>query len=86
MHTINVSLPSQLKLQADNLVKAGYFASFSDLVRTALRRTLSETQLESLATHAMREHHAGKALVLKDKADISDYVNQVFDKGESQWI
>ncbi|MFA6519056.1 MAG: ribbon-helix-helix domain-containing protein [Candidatus Shapirobacteria bacterium] len=38
--TINISLPSQLKAQADELVKHGFYASFSDLVRTALRREI----------------------------------------------
>lgn len=38
--TINISLPNQLKAQADKLVKYGFYASFSDLVRTALRREI----------------------------------------------
>lgn len=84
MHTINVSLPSQLKLQADQVVAAGYFASFSDLVRTALRQTLSEVQLESLAQQAMHEHRQGKALVLKDKQAVSSYIDQVFDQDSSR--
>lgn len=40
MATINVSLPDKLKSQADKLVKDGYYASFSDLVRSALRGQL----------------------------------------------
>jgi len=40
MKTINISLPDKLKTQADNLIRAGYYASFSDLVRTALRSVL----------------------------------------------
>jgi len=42
MKTINISLPDKLKTQADNLIRAGYYASFSDLVRTALRETISK--------------------------------------------
>jgi uncharacterized protein len=40
MTTINISLPDKLKKQADSLVKEGYYASFSDLVRSALRGQL----------------------------------------------
>jgi Arc/MetJ-type ribon-helix-helix transcriptional regulator len=43
MKTINISLPDKLKSQADNLIKSGYYASFSDLVRTALRHELEIT-------------------------------------------
>ena len=42
MKTINISLPDKLKTQADNLIRAGYYASFSDLVRTALRETIAK--------------------------------------------
>lgn len=40
MKTINISLPDKLKTQADNLIRAGYYASFSDLVRTAIREVM----------------------------------------------
>ncbi len=79
MHTINVSLPSQLKLQADQLIQAGYFASFSDLVRTALRQTLTEIQLNSLANQAISEHRSGQAKTLKDAQAVAQYVDQVFE-------
>ena len=42
MKTINISLPDKLKIQADNLIKVGYYASFSDLVRTALREVMNK--------------------------------------------
>lgn len=42
MKTINISLPDKLKTQADNLIRAGYYASFSDLVRTAIREVMSK--------------------------------------------
>jgi putative addiction module CopG family antidote len=79
MHTINVSLPSQLKLQADQAVQAGYFASFSDLVRTALRHTLTEMQLNSLANQAINEHRSGQAKTLKNTRAVDQYVDQVFE-------
>ena len=42
MKTINISLPDKLKSHADNLIKQGYYASFSDLVRTAIREVMSK--------------------------------------------
>lgn len=42
MSTINISLPDKLKKEADKLIKAGYYSSFSDLVRTALRKLLAQ--------------------------------------------
>jgi|GEM_PF-1034386 len=46
MKTINISLPDKLKDQADRIIAAGYYASFSDLVRTAIREIFSK-QLEA---------------------------------------
>lgn len=46
MKTINISLPDKLKSQADNLIRQGYFASFSDLVRTAIREVIGKQQGE----------------------------------------
>ena len=40
MSTINISLPDKLKAVVDEQVKSGYYASFSDLVRTAIRQLL----------------------------------------------
>lgn len=74
MDTVNISLPSQLKGQADALIKQGYFASFSDLVRTALRKVLAESYYDSLVREAIREHKAGKTIVLKNKKDIHNYI------------
>lgn len=42
MTTINISLPDVLKKEADVLIKRGYYASFSDLVRVAIRKLLTE--------------------------------------------
>jgi len=76
MATINISLPSQLKAQADDLIGKGYFASFSDLVRTALRNTLEESPYDSLVREAIRDHPLGKTKVLKTKKDIDDFIAQ----------
>jgi len=84
MHTINISLPAQLKSQADNLIQAGYFASFSDLVRTALRQTLADSRYESWASEAIGEQQDGKTLVLRDKKSIDSYLKKVFDESEKE--
>ena len=40
MTTVNISLPEKLKADADSLIAAGYYASFSDLVRDSLRKVV----------------------------------------------
>lgn len=45
MNTINISLPSKLREQADELVKQGYYVSISDLVRDAIRKTISQNDI-----------------------------------------
>lgn len=75
MDTINISLPSQLKGQADNLIKQGYFASFSDLVRTALRKVLMENTYDKLALEAIRDYRLGKTKALRTKKDIDAFLD-----------
>jgi len=41
MTTINISLPDVLKKEADLLIKQGYYASFSDLARVAIRKLIA---------------------------------------------
>lgn len=77
MNTINISLPSQLKNKADDLITRGYFASFSDLVRTALRRTISDTEYDLLAQEAVQEHFSGKSTVLSSSQEVSKFVKKV---------
>lgn len=74
MDTINISLPSQLKGQADELIHQGHFASFSDLVRTALRKIIAESQYDVLIREALKEHAKGKTTVLTSAADIRRYI------------
>lgn len=77
MSTINISLPSQLKAQADQLIEDGHFVSFSDLVRTALRQMMEENHLNSLLATAKKDLKSGKAYVLADKDDIDKYVDEI---------
>jgi Arc/MetJ-type ribon-helix-helix transcriptional regulator len=77
MNTINISLPSQLKAQADSLIKKGYYASFSDLVRTALRKVISSSDIDLLVTEAMEDVKNGKATILKTNDDIDRYINSM---------
>lgn len=76
MNTINISLPPVLKKQADALITAGHYASFSDLVRTAIRQLMTETIYDREAREAMEEYKKGKSTVLRDKKDIAAFVKQ----------
>lgn len=78
--TINVSLPSQLKKEADNLVSAGHFASFSDLVRTAIRGILSESKYDLWAKEAMEDYKKGKSQSLVNGRDVDKYLDSVSSK------
>ena len=55
MHTINVSLPTKLKEEADLLVSGGHYASFSDLVRTALRQVIVDRKYKVMIEEAKKE-------------------------------
>jgi Arc/MetJ-type ribon-helix-helix transcriptional regulator len=55
INTINISLPSQLKSDSEKIVKDGQYTSFSDLVRTTLRKLIEETNYNQLAKLAKKE-------------------------------
>lgn len=76
INTINISLPSQLKTDSEKLVKQGQYASFSDLVRTALRKIIEETNYDNLAKQAKNEYLQGKSTTLKNTKDIKQYLDQ----------
>jgi Arc/MetJ-type ribon-helix-helix transcriptional regulator len=80
INTINISLPSELKKEADSLVSNGHFVSFSDLVRTALRKLLSESKYDMWANEAKKEFEKGETEVLKNKTQIQDYVKSLASK------
>lgn len=77
MTTINISLPSQLKAQADDLVKNGFYASFSDLVRTSLRKTVETSRYDIWAKEAKEDYKTGRGVLLKSEKDIDEYFNSL---------
>jgi len=77
MTTINISLPEQLKKEADAAIKDGYYASFSDLARTALRQILQDRKLDRLVAEAKRDYKAGRGTILRTKKDIEEYFNKL---------
>jgi len=40
MSIINISIPNELKVSAEMLVKSGYYSSFSDVVQISIRGIL----------------------------------------------
>lgn len=77
MITINVSLPEKLKEAGDNLVSAGLYVSFSDLVRDSLRKSVEEKELDKLYAQAKKDLKNGKATVLKNKKDIDNFMKSI---------
>jgi len=76
--TVNVSLPEQLKKQAQQLIENGHFVSFSDLTRSALRRLVADQKdYDKLAQIAWKEYDEGKAVVMNSKADIENFVHSL---------
>jgi Arc/MetJ-type ribon-helix-helix transcriptional regulator len=77
MTTINVSLPDKLKNKADSLVSDGYYASFSDIVRTALRELLITAHYQKLADEAKAEYKAGKATVIRTNKELDEFFRKL---------
>lgn len=77
MTTINISLPDKLKDQAQELVKVGFYASFSDLVRDSLRRLVKRNRYDLLAEEAKEDLKKGRATVLKNKKEIEKYMKSI---------
>jgi len=80
MTTINISLPEKLKEEAEDLVKLGFYASFSDLVRDSLRDSIEKNEKRELDRSyalAKNELTAKKATVLKNSKDIEKYMKSI---------
>lgn len=72
--TINISLPTQLKNEADELVKEGYYVSFSDLVRTSVRKLL-ESKYDLWVAEAKKDFKKGKLKTISNSKDIGGYLD-----------
>jgi len=77
MATINISLPDKLKKQADKLIKDGEYSSFSDLVRTGLRKIVRLDELNTIFEETKKDYLSGKANVLKNRQDIDYYLKSL---------
>jgi len=77
MTTINISLPTQLKAQADYLVQSGLYVSFSDLVRSCLRREIKESRYDLMAKQAEEDMAAGKGKILRNSKEIDKYFDSI---------
>lgn len=77
MATINISLPDKLKKQSDELIKEGYYSSFSDLARTGIRKIIEEDRYELLYKEAKRDLRLGRTKLLKNDKDIESFVKSL---------
>ena len=77
MSTVNISLPTQLRFQADLLVEKGHFSSFSDLVRTAVRNLIHDSQYDLWTKEAKLDLKKKKAKILTGEQDITKYLEGV---------
>lgn len=77
MKTINISLPAELKNQADELVSGGFYASFSDLVRDSVRKTIQRAKYDLWAKEAKLEEKNGEATILSSSEDIEAFIESL---------
>ena len=78
MATVNISLPDKLKQQADSLVKNGYYASLSDLIRHSLRTVITDAyQYQQWVEEAKKDLKQKQAVVLKSPQDIDTYIDSL---------
>lgn len=77
MTTINISLPEKLKADAEKLIKQGFYASFSDMVRDSLRHVIAKSKYDFWYDEAKEDERKGKAVVLKSQKDIDNYFKKL---------
>jgi Arc/MetJ-type ribon-helix-helix transcriptional regulator len=82
--TINISLPAQLKLQADQAINDGHFASFSDLVRTGIRKLLNNERYEQMWEQAKTDHVNNNTKVIQTKEDINQYFKEIASNAKNR--
>jgi len=86
MTTINISLPDKLKTKAQTLVDSGYYSSFSDMVRDALRRLVQKDKYTLWADDGMEDLKKGRATVLKNKKEIKKYFDNLKELKVTQQV
>lgn len=74
MATINISIPTRLRTQAEELVATGYYVSFSDLVRDSLRRLVEKSKFDLWANEAKKDLKKGKAVIFSSGKEINQYL------------
>ena len=77
MNTVNISLPVKLRKQAQELVNKGFYASFSDLVRDSLRKSIAKNRYDLMREEAKDEMKKGKGISLKSQKDIDNYFDSL---------
>ncbi len=77
MNTVNISLPTKLRSNANRLVKGGYYSSFSDLVRHSIRQLIKENKYNLWAKKAKEDFKNGKSIVLKSEKDIENFLENI---------
>lgn len=77
MTTINISLPEKLKADAETLIKKGFYASFSDVVRDSLRKLIAANKYDRWFAEAKEDLKKGRAVVLRSEEDIDKYMNSI---------
>lgn len=76
INTLNISLPQKLREQANELVKKGYYASFSDLTRTAIRKLLND-KYDLWLKEAREDVKKGRAVTLDSQEDIDKFIQSL---------
>jgi len=62
------------------LIATGNYVSFSDLVRTAIRKLLAESKYDLWAKEAKKEYEKGETKALNNKTEINKFVNSLMPK------
>jgi Arc/MetJ-type ribon-helix-helix transcriptional regulator len=78
MATVNISLPDKLKQQADSLVKKGYYASLSDLIRHSLRKVITDAhQYQLWVEETKKDLKQKQAVIIKSPKDTDTYIDSL---------
>lgn len=70
-------MPENLKDKAQELVDKGFYVSFSDLVRDSLRQLVEKSRYDSLYEEALEDERKGRAVVLRNKKEIEEYMKAI---------